>query len=60
MSTNPHYAVEILEKLCNFDFIEHCLIIEIDDGKYNKRPKLLKLHEFDHAFRYNFKNLLEM
>ena len=38
MSTNGHYAVEILpEKVCNFDSIEHCLIFETDD---DNRPFL--------------------
>ena len=45
MSTNEYYAVEILpEKVCNFDFIENCLIFEIDDNKYKKRSKLVKLY----------------
>ena len=37
MSTNGHYAVEILpEKVYNFDSIEHCLIYETDNDKYKK------------------------
>ena len=58
MSTNGHYAVEILqEKVCNFDSIERCLIFEIDDDKYKKRSRLAKLHkQFGHASN-NLRNL---
>ena len=60
MSTNGHYAVEILqEKVCNFDSIERCLIFEIDDDKYKKRSRLAKLHkQFGHASN-NLRNLLK-
>ena len=35
MSTNGHYAVEILpEKVFNFDSTESCLIFETGDDKY--------------------------
>ena len=44
----------------NFDSIEHCLIFEIDDEKYKKRWKLVKLcKQFGHASPNNFKNLLK-
>ena len=61
MSTNGHYAVEILpEKVCNFDSIEHCLIFENDDDKYKKRSKLVKLHkQFGHTAPNNLKSLLQ-
>ena len=60
MSTNGHYAVEILPKnICNFDSIEHCLIFEIDDDKCKKRSKLAKLHkQFGHASNI-LRNLLK-
>ena len=61
MPTNGHYAVEILlEKVCNFDSIEHCLIFETDDNKYKKRSKLVKLHkQFGHASPNDLRNLLK-
>ena len=61
MSTNGHYAVEILpEKVCNFDSVSHCLIFEPDDDISKKRSKLLKLHkQFGHASINNLKSLLK-
>ena len=44
----------------NFDSIEHCLIFEIDDEKYKKHWKLIKLcKQFGHASPNNFKNLFK-
>ena len=40
MSTNRYYTVEILsENVCNFDSIEHCLIFEAGNDKYNKMTR---------------------
>ena len=61
MSTNGHYAVEILpEKVFNFDSIEQCLIFETNDDKYKKHSKLVKLHkQFGHAAPNNLKSLFQ-
>ena len=61
LSLNRHDAVEILpQKACNFDNIEHVLILEDDNNNNNKKKqsKLIKLHkQFGHAFSNNLKSL---